>query len=303
MSEHTHGGGASGESARGEAAGAEAAKGSATPTTNVVLTAIDCHAHVMEIGRPLSPISHSSPKSTITVAQYMDVLNRFGISHGLLTAPSFYGSDNSLLLEALASEPERLRGTAIVEPDIKMAELKRLKAQGICGVRLNWIKRDELPDASSGDYQNLFAMVRELDLHIELFLEGELMRSVLPLIRRSGVHVVLDHFGCPDPELGVRSEGFKCVLEAVGAGNTWVKLSAPYRLRGANPQAYVDALLAAGGPERLMWATDWPWVGFESVINYQQCIDWLTLWVPDDHVRGVILRDTPHKLFWNSLSA
>jgi predicted TIM-barrel fold metal-dependent hydrolase len=83
----------------------------------------------------------------------------------------------------------------------------------------------------------------------------------------------------------------------VRAGDTWVKLSAPYRLGGADPQPYVDALLAAGGPRQLMWASDWPFVAHEEAITYRMCVDWLLQWVPDAATRRAILVDTPARLF------
>jgi predicted TIM-barrel fold metal-dependent hydrolase len=272
-------------------------KQTSATSSPLAVTAIDCHAHVMQMDRPLSAERHSAPIRDVFVEEYIGLLDRHRISHGLLTQPSFYGSDNTLLLEALASQPERLRGTAIVEPTIDRATLDKLRQQGVCGIRLNWTKRASLPDVSTPAYQRLFAMVRDLDMHVEVFLEGELLGSVLPAIRKSRVNVVLDHFGCPDPATGVEGQGFQQVLKAVDAGDTWIKLSAPYRLRGADPQRYVDALLEVGGPHRLMWATDWPWVLHEDEVTYQQCIDWLTEWVPDDATRRIILADTPRKLF------
>lgn len=272
-------------------------KPTSATSSPLAVIAIDCHAHVMQMDRPLSAERHSAPIRDVFVEEYIGLLDRHRISHGLLTQPSFYGSDNTMLLEALASQPERLRGTAIVESSIDLATLDKLRQQGVCGIRLNWTKRVSLPDVSTPDYQRLFAMVRDLDMHVEVFLEGELLGSVLPAIRKSRVNVVLDHFGCPDPATGVEGRGFQQVLKAVDAGDTWVKLSAPYRLRGADPQRYVDALLNVGGPHRLMWATDWPWVLHEDEVTYQQCIDWLTEWVPDDATRHIILADTPRKLF------
>ena len=269
----------------------------ASQARTVPVTAVDCHAHVMSVERPLSPERHSSPKRDVTVEEYIGVLDRHGISHGLLTAPSFYGSDNSLLLEALSASSGRLRGTAIVEPSIDNRALNALQARGICGVRLNWVKRTLIPDASSPQYQRLFSLLRDIGMHVEVFLEGKFLASVLPQIRRTGVNVVLDHFGCPSPSEGVNGAGFRQVLDGVGSGDTWVKLSAPYRLGGADPQAYVNALLLAGGPQRLLWATDWPWVGHEEDVTYQQCIDWLSEWILDVQTRRIILADTPRELF------
>jgi predicted TIM-barrel fold metal-dependent hydrolase len=91
--------------------------------------------------------------------------------------------------------------------------------------------------------------------------------------------------------------GFQEVLRGVASGDTFVKLSAPYRLGGADPQAYVDALLDAGGPKQLVWATDWPFVGFEGKITYAQCVAWIEAWIPDAATRRVVMAETPAKLF------
>jgi len=67
---------------------------------------------------PLAPGRHSAPKRDCSVEEYLAVLDAHGISHGVLTAPSFYGTDDSLLLDALDRAAGRLRGTVIVAPDI-----------------------------------------------------------------------------------------------------------------------------------------------------------------------------------------
>src|SRR6185295_9377187 len=128
-------------------------------------------------------------------------------------------------------------------------------------------------------------------------LEGAKLASVLPVIRSQGVKVVVDHFGSPDPGKRLACPGFQEVLRGVRSGDTFVKLSAPYRLGGANPQPYVDALLEAGGPKQLVWATDWPFVGFEEAIAYPQCVEWIEAWIPDAAARRIVTAETPAKLF------
>jgi predicted TIM-barrel fold metal-dependent hydrolase len=139
--------------------------------------------------------------------------------------------------------------------------------------------------------------VRALDWQVEIYLEGPKLAAVLPRIRDQGVKVVVDHFGAPDPSLGVQCPGFQQVLRGVRSGNTFVKLSAPYRQGGADAQVYVDALLEAGGPKQLVWATDWPFVGFEEKITYSQCVDWIETWIPDDATRRTVMAETPARLF------
>jgi predicted TIM-barrel fold metal-dependent hydrolase len=261
------------------------------------VTAVDAHAHVLRRDAPLVAERHSKPLRDATVEQFIDVLDANGVSHALLTAPSFYGTDNSLLLEALDGYPMRLRGTVIVHPDVDAKALARLARRGVVGIRLNWVRRDTLPDVAGAECQALLARVRELGWHVEIYLEGAKLAQVLPKLRASGVRVLVDHFGAPDPALGTQDAGFRAALAGVRAGDTWVKLSAPYRLGGADPQPYVDALLDAGGPAQLVWGSDWPFVSYEDAITYRQCVDWLAAWVPDAATRRIILVDTPRSLF------
>ena len=277
--------------ATGGATGMDAA--AATPA----VTAVDTHAHVMRRDLPLASERHSAPKRDVAVEEFIAVLDRHGISHGVLTAPSFYGTDNRLLLAALDAYPDRLRGTAIVAPDVDDEALAAMNARGVVGIRLNWIRRESLPDAGSAAYQRLFGRVRELGWQVEIYLEGPKLAAVLPQVRAAGVNVVLDHFAGPDPALGTADPGFRAALAGVRAGDTWVKLSAPYRLGGADPRRYVDALLDAGGGGQLIWASDWPFVSHEDTIRYPMCVEWLGEWIADAATRRRILADTPARLF------
>jgi predicted TIM-barrel fold metal-dependent hydrolase len=261
------------------------------------ITAIDCHAHVMRRDLPLASERHSAPKRDVSIEEYIATLDVHGVSHGVLTAPSFYGTDNSLLLAALDAFPARLRGTVIVAPDIDSSALADMNLRGVVGIRLNWVRRDILPDVTSPQYQRLFAALRELDWHVEIFLEGTKLADVLPRLRERGLKVVIDHFAAPDPVLGVNDPGFREALRGVAAGDTWVKLSAPYRLGSVDAQRYVDALLTAGGPAQLVWASDWPFVSHEDDVTYSQCVDWLDAWIADEPTRRAIRVDTPAKLF------
>ena len=176
--------------------------------------AVDAHAHVMRRDAPLAALRHSAPKRDVSVEEYLAVLDRHGVAHGVLTAPSFYGTDNSLLLSALDASGGRLRGTVIVEPDIDRAALVEMGRHGVVGARLNWVRRDTLPDIDSSDYRRLFATLHDLGWHVEIFLEGTKLARILPRIRESGVKVVIDHFAYPDPAQGVSCAGFRPRLPA-----------------------------------------------------------------------------------------
>ena len=264
------------------------------PAADHAALLVDAHAHVMRRDLPLASGRHSAPKRDVTVEEYIGVLDAHHVARGVLTAPSFYGADNSLLLAALDAYPSRLRGTVIVSPDVSPATLALMDRRGVVGIRLNWIRRATLPDVTS--YRRLLTLARDLDWHVEIFLEGPKLALVLPHLRSAGVKVVVDHFGAPDPALGVADPGFRAVLAGMAAGDTWVKLSAPYRLGGADPRPYVDALLAAA-PHRLVWASDWPFVSFEERVTYRQTLAWLAEWIPDAATRTLVAATTPARLF------
>jgi len=264
------------------------------------VTGVDTHAHVMSLAARLASERHSAPKRDVSAEEYVGLLDAHGLSHGVLTAPSFLGTDNTLLLQALAAFPDRLAGTALVDPSISEEDLAGMRRGGVVGVRLNWTRRASLPDVDSPEYAGLFAKVRKLGMHVEMFLEDGPTAHVLPRLLAHGVDLVIDHFGAPDPEQGVAGPGFAQVLRALAAGQAWVKLSAPYRLGGVDPRRYVDALLDAGGPGRLMWGSDFPWISHEDYqggMTFADSRRWLDAWVPEAAARDIILRDTPARVF------
>lgn len=265
--------------------------------TSMPSGAVDCHAHVIKKDAPLVAERHSAPARDCGVQEYLHLLDTHGVTYGLLTAPSFYGSNNEVLLDALKSADGRLRGTAIVETTISEAELANMKAAGICGLRLNWIRREKIPDIASEPYKALLAKARNVGIHIEVYLEGELLPPVLKIINDSGAQAVIDHFGNPRGPDASQSEGFMALLQAIDKGNTWVKLSAPYRLRQTTPNELIPDILQYHQGERAVWATDWPWVGFENKVTYEQCIHWLFDWVKDEKMRNAILVNNPQSLF------
>ena len=58
-------------------------------------------------------------------------------------------------------------------------------------------------------------------------------------------------------------------------------------------------LLRVAGPDRLVWASDCPFVGHEGQFLYQATIDWLNEAVPDATARAKIFGETALKLYFN----
>jgi len=263
------------------------------------VTAIDSHAHVFRRGLPLAPVHRHAPDYDALLADYLALLDAYAVSHAVLVQPSFLGTDNRFLLDALRACPERLRGVVMVEPSIGEDELAALDRQGVCGIRLNLVGLP-IPDFARGEWQRLFARVRALDWHVELHRESRDLPLAGQSILDAGCKLVVDHFGRPGPAPG-DDEGFAWLLRSGATGRVWVKLSAAYRnwpdQRGSAARAAAQALLQALGAGRLLWGSDWPHTQHHDLADYASARAALADWVPDAEARRRVLVDTPAALF------
>ena len=117
--------------------------------------------------------------------------------------------------------------------------------------------------------------------------------------RASGAKAVLDHFGYPDPKLGLDCPTFQTTLRAVRTGRAWVKLSAGYRMGRDLMAPYAAELLRVAGPQRLLWGSDAPFASFEGKVTYEQTLEDFRNWIPDPDARRIIGADTPLKLYFS----
>ena len=109
-------------------------------------------------------------------------------------------------------------------------ELEAMGREGFIGVRLPFIGLPALPDITTFDYRALFRRLADLGWHVHPHVNGEDLPKILPTLEASGVKIVVDHLGRPDPKSGINSEGFKALLRSIDKGRTWVKVSGGYRL-------------------------------------------------------------------------
>jgi predicted TIM-barrel fold metal-dependent hydrolase len=265
------------------------------------LLAVDTHAHIFRRGLSLASGRRYAPDYDAELSHYLGLLDRYGIARGVLVQPSFLGSDNSFLLEGLRQAPDRLRGIAVVEPGVATAELERMAAAGVVGIRLNLVGVP-LPDLNSSPWQEQLSRLAALGWQVEVHRPARDLQLIMPPLLDAGVDVVVDHFGLPDPRLGVADAGFRYLLELAATGRVWVKLSAAYR-NGVAPLGVPHAdttaalLRQAFGPARLLWGSDWPHTQHERSVDYGQTITALQHWLPDEAERRIVLQDTPAALY------
>ncbi|TQJ97586.1 putative TIM-barrel fold metal-dependent hydrolase [Achromobacter sp. SLBN-14] len=263
--------------------------------------AVDTHAHVFHQGLALADTRRHTPDYDATLAEYLGLLDAHGMRHGVLVQPSFLGTDNSHLVQALRAAPDRLRGVAVVALDITDTELQDLAGAGVVGIRLNLVGLDS-PALQTPAWQSLLARVNALGWHVEVHVQAARLDGVMPALLAAGCRIVVDHFGRPDPALGVSDAGFQYLLRQADSGRVWVKLAAPYRnwaaaACAASGRLATQQLLDAYTPERLMWGSDWPHTEHRHLASYAAATQWLDAWIDDPAQRRAVLADTPLQLF------
>lgn len=259
---------------------------------------VDCHAHVWTRDMPFIDNPRHTPDYDFTAEQYLAQLDRHGVQLAVLAGASLFGDYNEYMIGALRRY-KRLRGTVILNPAVERIVLEDMKRDGVVGVRLMFRGLKTLPDITTYEYRRLFRRVRDLDWHVHLHTEGPRLAGLIDFLETTGVKLVIDHFGTPDPRKGVECDGFQRMMTSIAKGNTWVKLSAGYRIGAAAAATYASALLRKVGPDRLLWASDSPFASFESTMTYQQAIDALHDWVPDALTRRKITADNPIALYFS----
>jgi predicted TIM-barrel fold metal-dependent hydrolase len=261
---------------------------------------IDCHAHIIDPARfPFDdgpgyrPASHEVG----TLADYVISLEGAGVAHSLLVQPSGYGTDNRALLDALARQPARFKGIAVVAPEFPDAELDRLGTAGVVGARFNLAsyRTDGLRGRAA---EMLLARLAERGWYAQVHATDPQWAETVPVLRRTGVRVLVDHFGVSDPALGTAAPGFQGVLALGREGRGAVKLSAAYRIGDpARLDHHAAALLAAFGPDRCVWGSDWPFLAAAGPPAYADTLALLARWLPDAAERARVLWQTPARLF------
>jgi len=270
---------------------------------------VDSHAHAFHRRIPYVPDAWTVPDYDFTAEDLIATLDAHGVGRAVISGLSIAGTWNEYTLEVLRRY-DRLRGTAILAPGTSGDEIDRLAAGGIVGLRLQLARMEPLPDFRDDAWQELFRHARDAGWHVQVAVEGPRLRPVLDALLQTGVDVVIDHFGHPDPAGPLACDGFAAMVEAVDRGRTWIKLSGGFRLAGTaawhedpdgdleqTAQTVAEALLARVGTDRLLWGSDAPFVGYEKRVTYPDVLRTYRAWVPDAGRRAEIDR-TALKLYF-----
>jgi predicted TIM-barrel fold metal-dependent hydrolase len=274
------------------------------PRIEMPRNACDTHAHICG---PIDRHAYSerrvyTPPDALLPA-YRHMLVTLGVERMVLVQPSVYGSDNTVMLNAMASLGESARGVAVVDDDVTDTELKRLHDAGVRGVRINVVDVAEAKGViPMAPLVKLANRIKPYGWHVEFLMHADEFPDLDRVFADFPVDIVLGHLGYMKTDKGLQAPGFQALLRLMKRGKAWVKLTGPYRISTCtlphdDTVPFAHALLEAA-PQRVIWGTDWPHVMVKGAMpNDGDLADLLLEWVPDAGLREQVLVANPARLY------
>lgn len=238
---------------------------------------IDPHVHVWKHD-PAFPFAQGAnvPARDAAPETLLGLMKANGVEKTVIIQVIHYRYDNSFLASVLKKYPGTFLGVARVDPLDPAApdHLTRLTEQGFRGVRLSpsgnasgdWFRGPLMPP--------LWKRCEELKVPMTVLAPITRMPEVGALLEKlPELTVVIDHMAdCPidqpaELEKLIALKRYPHVF--VKISHTWSISKQPYPWLDA--QQYVKRLYDSFGPQRLMWATDWPIIE-NSKATYDQAL-------------------------------
>ena len=264
---------------------------------------LSCDAHIHVFSADPKYRSVASPLYTLPYGRldhYLRLADFLGIARVILVQPSYYGTDNSCLVDTLRVIGSRGRGVVMLDEDVADRDLKELDEAGVCAIRLDLFSRSSLPQEELIAYiRRAVGRARSRGWHIQFYTPGWVVRDLIPFFATLDIDFVIDHMGYMLEEDGLTDRDFNRLLELFQKGHCWLKLSGPYRLaknKGYEAVAPIAKAIVSTRPDRVIWGSDWPHIP-EGGRDTGELLNLLVAWAPEAATRRMILVDNPARLF------
>ena len=271
--------------------------------------ACDAHLHIFD---PAYPSAIPTPLAA-GVPEYRCVQARLGLRRAVVVQPRHYGTDNTVLLTAIAAlGMAQTRGVAVVQPTVSDDELDRMHAQGVRGIRFSLAAHAPTAKPYAPNraivtidmLEPLARRVHELGWHVQVHFTADQIVEHADLLRRLPSPLVFDHMARLPNHCPTEHPAFHAVRDLLARGRAWVKLSGAYlcsRCGAAETWrdvAPIATAFIACAPERLVWGSDWPHVTeLPEAPDAASLLALLDCWTGAEAIRRAILIDNPALLY------
>ncbi len=278
---------------------------------------IDAHVHLWTDDLEHYPLAagydrQSMRPATFLPGQLFDHCRPEGVLRIVLIQMSYYGFDNSYMLDVIAAYPGVFVGVAAIDAtqaDVS-ARMKSLQNRGVTGFRLHpressaafyetWLESDAI--------RTMFRVGSETGQAMCFLVNPNALPQIDRICERfPDTTVVIDHMARIGIDGTIRQADLDALFRCARHERTFVKISAFYALGKKRPP-YTDLgdmvrkLRDAYGASRLMWASDCPFqvqgdhTYRDSIQLVQSQLDFLT-----NEDRDWLLRGTAEKVFFPS---
>ncbi len=275
------------------------------------MSLIDAHVHVWTENITRYPRSKDYSVTDLRPLAFFpnEILKHaepYGITGIVLVQMSYYGYDNSYMLDVMKEHEGIFSGIAVVDsnemrPDLVM---RKLINEGVRGFRIQ-PSEPKIEWLNSSRYDRMFCCAADEQVAICPLIDIENLPALKTMCGRfPDTTIVVDHLCRIGSDGTIKEEHIGQLCSLADYPNTYVKVSAFYAL-GQKLSPYMDLSLLiervynAFGPERLMWGSDCPYQVCEGH-NYGDSFALI-----DQHLaflsssdRDHILRKTAQKIFF-----
>jgi len=275
------------------------------PAFKVPAGAVDAHCHVFGPAAqfPFAAERKYTPCDA-SKSQLFALRDHLGFARNVIVQATCHGNDNSALVDALVHSQGRARGVASVRRSISDAELQRLHAAGVRGVRFNFLKR--LVDFTPKDeLLEIAGRIAPLGWQVVVYFEAQDLPELWDFFTALPATVVVDHMGRPDVTKPVDGPEFALFIELMREhANIWSKVSCPERLSKSAPPEYDDVVpfarrIVETFPDRVLWGTDWPHPNLKNHMpDDGKLVDFIPRIATTAELQQKLLVDNPMRLYW-----
>jgi len=273
-----------------------------TPAYKPPQNACDAHCHIFGPGDkyPYAPNRTYTPPDA-PLERFKELQKTLGLERAVLVNASCHGTDNSVILDAIAQSNGRYRGVANVDDSFSDNDFEALHAGGIRGVRFNFVRHlGGVPDMDV--FHRILDRVKGLGWHVVLHFDAADVVEFKDMLLNLPVPFVIDHMGRVPTQDGLEQEPFQRLLELARNETCWIKVCGAERISSAGPP-FTDAVPFAQAiidvaPDRVLWGTDWPHPNIKKHMpNDGDLVDLIPLMAPDEAMQKKLLVDNPHRLY------
>lgn len=274
---------------------------------------VDCHSHVWTPDLEKFPLAKGATRDDLeplsfTAEELLKLARPFGVDRVVLIQHmKFHGYDNSYMIDCARRYPGTFSIVAGVDDGAKRpeVEMRRLAKHHVRGFRItSW--HDPQRWLDSPGMAAMWRCGAEEGLAMCTLIDPAALERLDQMCAQwPQTPVVIDHFARIGVDGQIRQADVERLCRMARHKQTHVKVSAFYALGKKKPPygdmtPVIRALLAAYGPERLMWGSDCPYQLVEGQ-TYQDSIAVVRDRLDDlsEGDRDWLLRRTAEKVYFS----